>query len=277
MSFEAMTWAVKQTTGDPASKLVLMILANYAGADGSCWPGQDTIARLSECCERSVRTHLTHLEEAGLMRRVERRRSDGRRNSDMIVLCMKAEEEVENENKSQPAKSAGSEIPTGKVRHANRQSTTSQPANLAGIYKDEPIIEPISEPSCMGGAEFEDLIVAYVPFAPGDNRSSAVGFWRTLSPEDQNAAVSHAKAFCAGIKGQPPYLITYLRERRWQGLSAPARALAVEYVYPGTKRWDEVKRATGKSDSTMFLGRGPSGRECFAYYAQPVKQEGQAA
>ena len=44
MSWQATAWAVRQKVGPPARKLLLLVLANYADADGICWPSQETLA-----------------------------------------------------------------------------------------------------------------------------------------------------------------------------------------------------------------------------------------
>ncbi|MET4214375.1 helix-turn-helix domain-containing protein [Bradyrhizobium sp. LA2.1] len=44
MSWEATAWAVRQKVGPPARKLLLLVLANYADADGICWPSQGRLA-----------------------------------------------------------------------------------------------------------------------------------------------------------------------------------------------------------------------------------------
>jgi biotin operon repressor len=274
MSWAAQKWAIEQDAGDPTAKLLLVVLASYAAADNSCFPSQETLARKVECSERSIRGHLAKLESLGLIRRHERRKQGGYKLSDLIVLCMTQSDEQLDLGAVEilPAKSAGEK--------SHRQSASFSPAtsdNFTGRFcryiDDEPIIEPITEPSCVNGCDFEELLAAYVPFAPADNRASAVGVWKTLNPDEQAAAVRYAKAFCKAIKGEPPYLVVYLRERRWLALPGSAKALAVEYVYPGTPRWDEVRKLTGKTDKTMFLSRGPDGRECFAYYSARTRAE----
>ncbi|MDP3327850.1 helix-turn-helix domain-containing protein, partial [Parvibaculum sp.] len=70
-------WAVGQTTGDPARKMVLMALANrHNPDDGLCCPSHELLAEEAEMHQSTLRRHLRALEEAGLIRR--KRRSDAR-------------------------------------------------------------------------------------------------------------------------------------------------------------------------------------------------------
>lgn len=68
MSFEALTWAVKQNTANSGQKLVLLMLANYTNPDtGQCNPSQKRLAE--KCCMSlaSVKRHIDGLEEAGFL------------------------------------------------------------------------------------------------------------------------------------------------------------------------------------------------------------------
>lgn len=87
MSHEAQTWAIKQRTGSPARKAVLMNLADRADEAWSCFPGQKRIAEDTELGERTVRRALDDLEQAGLLLRFHRRRKDGSWTSDRYVLA----------------------------------------------------------------------------------------------------------------------------------------------------------------------------------------------
>jgi hypothetical protein len=69
MSFEAMSWASKQRTGNSSRKLVLLSLANHTnGHTGQCNPRIKLIAHECEMSERSVRDHLRALEADGFIR-----------------------------------------------------------------------------------------------------------------------------------------------------------------------------------------------------------------
>lgn len=75
MSYQATAWAVKQKTGSPSGKSLLMALANYAGECGECHPSIATHAEdteQSEQSEQSVRRRLNEFIDAGLVARFER-------------------------------------------------------------------------------------------------------------------------------------------------------------------------------------------------------------
>ena len=63
MSFQAMAWAVKQKTDSPVSKLVLLMLANYADEHGKCYPSQKHIAQMCGCSRVAVNKHIKILEK----------------------------------------------------------------------------------------------------------------------------------------------------------------------------------------------------------------------
>jgi hypothetical protein len=63
MSFQAMAWAVRQDTKSPVSKLVLLMVANYADEKGEAYPSQDHLAKLCQCTRVSVNKHIKELEK----------------------------------------------------------------------------------------------------------------------------------------------------------------------------------------------------------------------
>jgi len=88
MSFQAMAWASKQRVGGVTGKAILLMLANYADQEGRCIPGQQKLADECECSPRAIREWLAKFEEMGIVRREERRRDDGYRTSDLIILSL---------------------------------------------------------------------------------------------------------------------------------------------------------------------------------------------
>lgn len=73
MSFECMTWAVKQRTGKGTNKAVLMALANRTNHEtGMCRPRIKLIAMDVEFSEDTVKKALKELAEAGFLKVVPR-------------------------------------------------------------------------------------------------------------------------------------------------------------------------------------------------------------
>lgn len=86
MSTEAVTWAKLYKAQNATEKAILLILGDYANGDGVSWPGQQSISEQACCSKRTVIRVLDSLEERGIIARRERRRPDGSRTSDEIVL-----------------------------------------------------------------------------------------------------------------------------------------------------------------------------------------------
>jgi hypothetical protein len=132
MSNQAVTWAYAQDVKPAGAKFVLVTLANFADADGHCYPSQRRLAEDSGLSERAVRDHLTALEARDFIRRSARRRKDGSRTSDAFDLSM-----------GRTNREISPVAATGKSRRTNRQISPNQPADFAG---HEPSVEPPEEP-----------------------------------------------------------------------------------------------------------------------------------
>lgn len=71
MSYQATNWAMKQRDMKPATKTVLLCLADRHNPENGCFPSHKRIATDACMSERSVRNHLAELEAMGLLRRVK--------------------------------------------------------------------------------------------------------------------------------------------------------------------------------------------------------------
>lgn len=85
MSFEAMAWASKAKTRNTVTKLVLLMLANYADDEHSAFPSYAHLADLCECTERTVKRAIKELQDQGLLE-VQRRFKDGRQTANRYVI-----------------------------------------------------------------------------------------------------------------------------------------------------------------------------------------------
>jgi hypothetical protein len=87
MSVQAITWALDYDAGSVTEKVLLLVLANYANEFGVSWPSQKTLADQTALGERTVRRVLADMDTRGVIRRIPRRRGNGSRQSDMILLA----------------------------------------------------------------------------------------------------------------------------------------------------------------------------------------------
>lgn len=94
MSIEASIWALRQKCATATEKAVLLVVANYVGSDGLCWPGQPTIAAQACCHTKTVERCLAQFEERGWIRRSRRYRHGGYRTSDLIEFPQAAAPEA---------------------------------------------------------------------------------------------------------------------------------------------------------------------------------------
>lgn len=135
MSYQASNWAIEQVCDTATEKAVLMIIASYAGPDGTLYPSQETIARQSCCSVKTVERALKTFEERGWIERTERRRHDGSRTSDLIFMVKVANPEP----REQPDNVSGSR---GTTRHPVQTKQTSCPIltdTVSGLTTFEPV------------------------------------------------------------------------------------------------------------------------------------------
>lgn len=86
MSHWASTWAYEQDVQPAGRKFVLVALAGFADEDGFCYPGQETLAKMTGQDLRTVQRHLKSLEKDSVIQRKARWKKAGGRNSDGYTL-----------------------------------------------------------------------------------------------------------------------------------------------------------------------------------------------
>ena len=68
MSIQSLSWSIKQKTDTPTTKLVLILLANYADENQSCFPSEKHLAKLVGCSDRTIRRCLRYLVDNNLIK-----------------------------------------------------------------------------------------------------------------------------------------------------------------------------------------------------------------
>ena len=140
MSWQAQAWAMKQTVGGPAGKLILLALANYADDAGSCFPSVARLAVECECTKRTVFTWLETLEKMGLISRENRSRDNGSNSTSRYTLAL--------EITADPQKPDGEKISSGGENFA--------PPLVKPLHGDGEIISP-PEPTTYPSSLPKDL------------------------------------------------------------------------------------------------------------------------
>jgi len=68
MSFQAISWATKQKTECSGSKLLLIMLCNYADNDNRCYPSLTHLSQLCCCSVSSVQRYVTKLKQSNFIK-----------------------------------------------------------------------------------------------------------------------------------------------------------------------------------------------------------------
>ena len=174
MSFEAMSWAVRQEAGGYAAKLILLMLANHAnGYSGQCNPSHKRMAEECEMSETCVKKHIKALEAKGLLRIQCNFGKDGKQVANSYILAM---------GKEGSAKTTAGRDTTGEG--ARNDCQTGRDTTGEGARNDyKPVSEPVSEPVNRNNTrqarnevyetEFKEVWNAY-PKRPGNSKPTAL-------------------------------------------------------------------------------------------------------
>lgn len=218
MSFKALDWARSVKTGSPTLKAVLRAIAEYADAEGVAWPSQERLIADTEFSERAVRNAILSLEKDGALTREERRRPDGSRSSDRLILNLawigkRHEVPVDGEaGDKQPARGAGT---TGTSCRSNRHVVPDQPAAGAPLTTFEPPEnlqkEPSNEPESRAGSWPEDFWEQFQAAYPNLVRlRSTLRLLREIQAEGMTR-------FEEILDGITRYVATKPADRNWLG------------------------------------------------------------
>jgi hypothetical protein len=116
-------------------RMVMVVLANYAGDTGKAWPSQQLIADETGCGVRSIKDHLAWLEKAGFITRTTQNlgQGNGSRTSYQIHL----------DRLERTAPDAGEEIAGANIARAKKREPKCEIPHLTN--RQEPSIETIAK------------------------------------------------------------------------------------------------------------------------------------
>ena len=229
MSWQATTWAVTQDVQSSPAKFILMLLANYAGADGYTFVGQATLAEDASMSKRTVVRHMAVLEEQGLITRKRRFREDGTRSSDGVYLNLEKASDQPSADLTSGQKEQGPSDTSGRD-----QVTESHSNNL------------LEEQSVKSKTPFEEFWEAYPHPVNRGSRKRAQKKFEKLDAEKVMAALVVYKTY-ANHPDQKGWYKTkaaefWLSVDVWEGYlpDAPAAVDMSKIVTRGTPEYDAV-------------------------------------
>jgi hypothetical protein len=136
MSMEALAWARKQTLGDPTLKLLLIMIADKANEDNESWPSVGCLAKEVEIGPRQVQRGLAELESRGVLRREERFRENGSRQSNKLILNTTTSCHPRHPGQDPPV--THDVTPLSPVTGLEpKEETTNDPSALPSVISDE--------------------------------------------------------------------------------------------------------------------------------------------
>jgi hypothetical protein len=142
VSHDATAWAKVQKTGSTSAKFILVLLADYAGTDYSCYPSVAKLAEIAEMGESTVRAATKLLAERGLIRVFYRHRQSGLRRSCRYQLLIDgpdtAEPDAEDWANYRPISADG-----------NRQDSADDAPDLSASVRQISADIPSKDPSLL--------------------------------------------------------------------------------------------------------------------------------
>jgi len=193
MSFQAMAWAANQTTKNSIQKLVLMMLANYADENHSCYPSYQHLANICVCTKKTIVRACQQLEEAELIETEKRFDDKGKQTSNRFII-----RGVKND-------------PVG--------GTKTTPNTIRSILKDN-INKRGDKNNTPYSIEFLEWWDAY-PTNSG-SKKEAFKSWLKVTDLfiDKKELLSRTRMFQENQKGKDrkyiPHATTFLNQNRWE-------------------------------------------------------------
>lgn len=270
MSHVATNWAFTQRGLKPATKLVLLVLADCHNPAYGCFPSQAFLAHECEMSRAGVNVHLDHLEQLGLIIRVRTFDAETkRRKSTRYRLAFEADFKDENatEAGADDPEKAMSRIQTRPPKAMSRKQqkpcpdfTQSHVQNLDTNLVSEPLREP-----CVGDAAKDLEIEGFEEFwkaCPRPRNRARCAQLLADALEDGvrlEVVVQAMQRYRADNAGNQPMYLAYadnwLAEKRWQDYpkAAPQPATG-DVIHDAAAFWaDKVKRGSYVPSSAISI------------------------
>lgn len=253
MSWQASSWVLKQKTGNPILKVLLLAVANYADPDGRCWPSVETLADDSEVSKRTIQRKLQELQALGFIKVTERFEPSGRQMVSLIELRM-------GEGDSQT-------LEGGRVTPAchGEGDTTLSPTDSLNNQKNKQL-RPAKKSEVAYSDEFEAVWQLY-PRTRNTSKKDAWNIYRMLNDENQVRVRIGVIAYAAAMKaeGRPEdkikHMTSWLNGRMYETAAAAPTATkqaSAEWYKTATREQWQRLLPIWRGDMNWRLQWGPA-------------------
>lgn len=261
-------WARRQRL-PPGPKVVLLMLADAADPErGECWPSVRWLEEATSLSDRSIQRHVSRLRDLGLIEVEERYGHKGRQTSNLFRLRLHgAAQGLGEGDRLSPGGDVAVTPPVTVVSpHETTTGISQRTDEREGAREAE---KGVSAPDArevggdVGSADvaFVRLMTAW-PTAAVDDREAGWAAWGRLGLDDRHSAVAAVAAYLAEERRCGRTLTcsvaTYLAQRRWQHLKAPAPAEskpALVALAPYSRPWCAELHRRAASDATLRSAR----------------------
>ena len=143
MSHAATNWAIQQRGLKPTTKIVLWHLCDRFNPDFGCFPSQEQLAHDCEISRSTLNEHLTLLESAGLIRRVQRQNPGTKRQMPTRYILA-----------FEPGFAQDRAVPGPETRHGFQATYAGEAkgAEITAISEDKPVDNSHPCPKSIHGA-----------------------------------------------------------------------------------------------------------------------------
>lgn len=216
MSFQAMTWAVKQEL--PAmQKIVLLMMANRANPEtGACFPSVKTLSIECGMAIRSVTNQITGLKNIGLISVVNQFDKEGRQTSNSYILNLDKIikfRDIENDD-SEVAEIYQSPVsaPVAEDAYTGVQQVVGVSASLA--YETEKLNTNNKTTNSESNAGACGRVAEFVPPLAQDVFNYWAAMCLMLPMEQAEAFIDHYTSV-GWMSGRTPIVDWYAKARSW--------------------------------------------------------------
>ena len=254
MSLEATLWAWDLEV-PPVTKLVLLAIADYCGADQTAWPSYETLSKRTKLDRRTIIRHCKNLEKLGHIT-IHKRKIKKDTNASNVYELHLAEQYI-NRSRGSVSQSLGSVSQSlgGSVRESPK------PTNI------EPPNESKRSKARKRSLTYSDLFNKFWSNYPKKiNKPKAFDNFEKLTAEEQMMAIEGAIRYSEHID--------QLAKLKASG----ADVLVPTYKYPqgwiSDRRWEDVLELPKAAHSANNAGSGHVLEEKYGNEAWGVNEDG---